>query len=92
VNALKAYLTSGKTVYVGNADMLSDAVLEAMNAELPEEDPEDVSGEESLAESTPETSSSAPAKKGFPWWIPTVGAAVLGAAAAMILILRKKKS
>ena len=92
VNALKAYLTSGKTVYVGNADMLSDAVLEAMNAELPEEDPEDVSGEESLAESTPETSSSAPAKKGFPWWIPTVGAAVLGAAAAVILILRKKKS
>ncbi|MBR6553387.1 MAG: discoidin domain-containing protein [Clostridia bacterium] len=92
VNALKTYITSGNTVYVGNAELLSEAVLEAMNAELPEEDPEDVSDTESLAESTPEASAPAPAKKGFPWWIPTVGAAVLGAAAAVILLLRKKKS
>ncbi len=96
VNALKAYVTSGKTVYIPNADLLGEAVTEAINAELPEEGEtsEDVSAEESL----PETSAPAPApdpvpgKKSFPWGWVAGGILALGAVAALVILLGKKKS
>lgn len=98
VNALKAYITSGKTVYIGNADLLSQAVTEAMNAELPVDPPsdesEDVSQEESLPEaSTPAPAPApAPASKGFPWGWVAGGILALGAVAVAAILFSKKKS
>lgn len=94
VNALKAYITSGKTVYIGNADLLSQAVTEAMNAELPVDPPsdesEDVSQEESLPEAS--TPAPAPASKGFPWGWVAGGILALGAVAVAAILFSKKKS
>lgn len=94
VNALKAYITSGETVYIGNADLLSQAVTEAMNAELPVDPPsdesEDVSQEESLPEAS--TPAPAPASKDFPWGWVAGGILALGAVAVAAILLGKKKS
>ncbi len=94
VNALKAYITSGKTVYIGNADLLSQAVTEAMNAELPVDPPSDESEDVSQEESLPEASTPvpAPASKGFPWGWVAGGILALGAVAVAAILFSKKKS
>ncbi len=95
-NALKSYLTSGKPVYIGNADLLCQELTAAMNAPLPEEPPveESLPEESTPPESQPAESqpSAASTSKNFPWWAVVAGAAVLSAAVAVIAILRKKKS
>lgn len=63
-----------------------------MNAELPGED---VSGEESLPETSEPTESvpaPAPAEKGFPWGIVVGGIFALGAVAVLGILFAKKKN